>query len=92
MFILLTKEMMNRANAKAQDEKPNCRMIVFGKYEVKGSKGNWYQIQIRADRISGYLVVDCNCDAGEHGNVCYHAASALKLHVAVKEAIETATV
>jgi hypothetical protein len=67
-------------------------MVVFGNYEVKGSRGDNYQITFRCDRISGYLVVDCNCTGGENGNVCYHAASALKLHIAVKDALESATV
>lgn len=88
MFIFLSHLMMVKAEAKAQQVKASARMVTFGNYEVKGSEGTLYQITIRADKLSNYLVVDCNCKGGEHGNICYHAAAALKLHLAVRAAFE----
>jgi hypothetical protein len=64
---------------KAEKLKPESRVVEFGLYEVKGSKGNWYQV--RAGRTDdNQFFVACTCPGSLHNGNCYHASIAFELH------------
>jgi hypothetical protein len=80
MFILQSKDQLEKAIAKAMKTRAKVKFISFGVYQVSGSKGNFYTVVCeRSER--GEKIVKCACKGAEKGLVCYHAASALSLHV-----------
>jgi hypothetical protein len=79
MFVLKGIEQLEKAIAKAKKIRPRVEFVNFGRYQVSGSKG-FYTVICRKDE-RGYKVVDCTCKGAEKGLVCYHAASALSLHI-----------
>lgn len=90
MFILKSKEQLERAINKARSVKPFLRVLSFGCYQVRNSKGNdFYTVLCKRDRL-GNKTVACNCKGGERGLPCYHAASALGIHVVMAEQRQTA--
>lgn len=84
MFILKDEKQIERAVTKARTIKPRVRIIGFGLYEVRGSKGNAYLVRCKRDN-RGYKTVGCNCEGGSKGFVCYHAAAAIGIHVVMAE-------
>jgi hypothetical protein len=82
MFILKSKSQLEKAIEKAMQTRTKVRFIRFGVYAVKGSKGNFYTVECFRDK-RGEKLVKCDCKGAEKGLVCYHAASALALHIAV---------
>jgi hypothetical protein len=81
MFILKGIEQLEKAIAKAKKVRPRVEFDRFGRYRVSGSKGYYTVICRKSD--NGYKTVDCTCKGAEKGLVCYHAAAALSLHVAL---------
>ncbi len=79
MFILKGIEQLEKAIAKAKKLRPHVEFDRFGRYRVFGSKGYYTVICRKSD--NGYKLVECTCKAAEQGLVCYHAASALSLHI-----------
>lgn len=79
MFILKAKDQLNKAIEKARKVRCAVKFLAFGKYSVKGSKG-FYTVVCRKDE-AGNKIVECECKGAERGLVCYHAASALSLHI-----------
>lgn len=80
MFILNSKNQLEKAIEKARKVRTKVRFLSFGCYAVKGAKGNFYTVKCeRAD--NGEKQVICECKGGESGLVCYHAAAALSLHI-----------
>ncbi len=79
MFILKEKSQLERAIAKAKTIRPKVHFVAFGHYQVSGSKGYYTVICKKSD--NGYKTVECTCKGAEKGLVCYHAVSALSLHV-----------
>ena len=79
MFILKSKEQIQKAIERAKANHALVKFVRFGEYLVKGSAGNFYTV--RCERRGSMKVVDCNCVAGTFGSECYHAASALSLHI-----------
>jgi beta-lactamase class D len=79
MFILKSKEQLEKAIAKAMKTRTTVKFIKFGVYAVSGSKGNFYLVECK--KIGNDKQVICECKAGEKNLPCYHAASALSLHV-----------
>ena len=79
MFILKTRDQLEKAIAKAKKVRCAVKFRSFGNYSVKGSTG-FYTVLCRKD-ASGNRIVECECKGAEKGLVCYHAASALSLHV-----------
>ena len=73
MFILKGIDQLTNAIAKAKKIHPRVEFDRFGRYRVSGSKGGYYTVICRK--------VECTCQGGEKGLVCYHAAAALSLHV-----------
>ncbi len=88
MFILKDKTQLERAIAKALKIRPRVAFVRFGHYQVSGSKG-YYTVICRKDQ-RGYKTVACTCKGAEKGLVCYHAASALSLHVGLAKQRQTA--
>jgi hypothetical protein len=88
MFILKGIEQLENAIAKAKKLRPRVEFGSFGHYRVSGSKG-FYTVVCRKDE-RGYKTVACTCKGAEKGLVCYHAASALSLHVGLAKQRQTA--
>ena len=80
MFILKDEKQLERAIAKAKKLRPRVEFGGFGHYRVSGSKGGFYTV-ICKKSDNGYKTVECTCQGGEKGLVCYHAVSALSLHI-----------
>jgi hypothetical protein len=78
MFILTNLNQLEKAATKARTVKPIVRMIQFGLYSVKGSKGNFYTV--KCEKVGNDKVVTCECKGAERGLVCFHSCSALELH------------
>ena len=82
MFILKGIDQLQSAIAKAKKIRPRVEFDRFGRYRVSGSKGGYYTVICRKDD-RGIKAVECACKAGEQGLVCYHAVSALSLHIGI---------
>lgn len=88
MFILKNQQQLDAATEKARARKPRLSVIQFsvtasgcrGVYYVTGRKGDVYSVTCEKNQWERKLV-HCDCAAGERGNVCYHAASAISLHI-----------
>ncbi len=89
MFILENISQLETAIAKALKIRPRVQFVNFGRYQVSGSKG-YYTVVCRKDE-SGQKVVACGCKGAEKGLVCYHAVSALSLHIGLAKQRQTAT-
>ena len=79
----LRKQFQNAAIKCQQLEiKPKVKPLEPGrKYSVAGNQ-NTYILFFRRNRFGG-KIIDCNCRAGIEGMVCYHAAAALAVHIAI---------
>lgn len=77
MFILESKNQLEKAITKAQKIKPVIRMIAFGVYVVKGVTGNY---TVKMERHGNEKRIICDCKGGERGLICYHSTAALELH------------
>ena len=88
MFILTAKAQLEKAIAKAKKVKVLVKFNSFGNYSVKGTKG-FYNVICRKD-AHGNRIVECGCKGASKGLVCYHAASALSLHVGLAKQRQTA--
>ncbi len=80
MFILKDKTQLENAISKAKTIRPQVKFDGFGRYRVSGSKGGYYTV-ICKKSDNGYKTVECTCKGAEKGLVCYHAVSALSLHI-----------
>jgi hypothetical protein len=89
MFILQGIDQLTIAITKAKKIRPRVEYDRFGRYRVSGSKG-YYTVICRKDE-RGYKTVSCTCKGAEKGLVCYHAASALSLHIGLAKQRQTAT-
>lgn len=81
MFILKSAAQLEKAIIKAKKTRAKVKFIAFGVYAVSGSKGNFYTVECK--KIGNEKQVICECLGAEKGLVCYHAVSALALHVAL---------
>ncbi len=91
MFILKGIDQLTNAITKAKKIRPRVEFDRFGRYRVSGSKGGYYTVICRKDE-RGIKAVECTCKGGEKGLVCYHAVSALSLHIGLARQRQTATV
>ncbi len=80
MFILKGIDQLTNAITKAKKIRPRVEFDRFGRYRGSGSNGGYYTVICRKDN-RGIKAVECTCAGGDKGLVCYHAASALSLHV-----------
>ncbi len=88
MFILKGKAQLEKAIAKAKTIRPRVEFDNFGRYRVSGSKGGFYTVICRKSD-NGYKTVECTCKGGTRGLVCYHAVSALSLHIGIARQRQT---
>jgi hypothetical protein len=88
MFILQSAAQLEKAIVKAKKTRATVRFIAFGVYAVSGSKGNFYTVECR--KVGNEKQVICECVGASKGLVCYHAASALSLHVGLCRQRQTA--
>ncbi len=88
MFVLKGIKQLEKAIAKAKKVRPRVEFDRFGRYRVSGSKG-YYTVICRKDE-RGYKTVACTCKGAERGLVCYHAVSALSLHIGLARRQQTA--
>ena len=88
MFILTTKNQLEKAIAEARKVRCSVKFRSFGNYSVKGSTG-FYTVLCRKD-ADGNRVVECECKGAAKGLVCYHSAAALSLHVGLARQRQTA--
>ncbi len=88
MFILQSAAQLEKAIVKAKKTRATVRFISFGVYAVSGSKGNFYTVECR--KVGNEKQVICECVGASKGLVCYHAASALSLHVGLCRQRQTA--
>jgi hypothetical protein len=89
MFILKGISQLEKAIEKAKKIRPRVKFDCFGRYRVSGSRGGYYTVICKRSG-NGYKTVECTCKASERGLVCYHAASALSLHVGLARQRQTA--
>lgn len=89
MFILRDKTQLERAIEKAKKIRPTVKFDCFGRYRVSGSNGGFYTV-ICKRLDNGYKTVECTCKGAEKGLVCYHAVSALSLHIGLAKQRQTA--
>jgi hypothetical protein len=80
MFYLTGIEQLTKAISRAKAYKPRVQMVEFGLYNVTGESGQNYLVDCHRD-AHGRRVVDCNCQGGQRGLVCKHAAAALQAHI-----------
>ena len=78
MFILKSKEQISKAVERAKARHTRVSFSRFGEYIVRGASRDY---MVRCERRDGQKVVDCDCVAGQFGTPCYHAVSALSLHI-----------
>ncbi len=65
---------IERAIAKCRKVKPLVRVLGYGHFSVKGSKGDKYEVRFSGN-AQGELAITCQCQGNlEHGLPCYHAA------------------
>ncbi len=89
MFILKGIEQLEKAIAKAKKVRPRVEFDHFGRYRVSGSKGGFYTVICKKSE-NGYKTVECTCKGAERGLVCFHAVSALSLHIGLARQRKTA--
>lgn len=88
MFILSKKEQLEKAIERAKKIHPFVKFDHFGRYRVSGSKGGYYTV-ICKKSVNGYKTVACTCKGALKGLVCYHAVSALSLHIGLAKQHQT---
>jgi hypothetical protein len=90
MFILESAAQLEKAIIKAKKTRTQVKFIKFGVYSVKGSNG-FYTVKCERG-AHGEKMVSCDCKAGQSVKplVCYHAVSALALHVGLARQRQTA--
>ncbi len=90
MFILENEKQIEKAMQKARKVKPLVKKIEFGKYLVRGSEGNFYEVKCSKNPL-GQKEVDCKCKGGSKGLVCYHSISVLGLHIVLASQKQSVT-
>lgn len=82
MYIIKNKTQLEKAIVKAKQIRTKVKFITFGKYEVKGTKGNFYMVKCEKT-ANGEKQVSCECLGASKGLVCWHSAAALSLHIGI---------
>jgi hypothetical protein len=91
MFILKGIDQLSNAISKAKKIRPFVKFDHFGCYRVSGSRGGYYTV-ICKKSDNDYKTVECTCRGAEKGLVCYHAVSALSLHIGLAKQRQTVTI
>lgn len=80
-MIELHLDKMSNAIAKARRVRNHVRMIAWRRYEVRTPENHVYIVSF--DTRDGKHFASCTCAAGAHDQECFHAASAIVLHLAI---------
>lgn len=80
MYIIQNKTQLEKAINKAKAVRTKVKYIAFGKYSVRGTKGNFYTVKCERT-ANGEKQVICECLGASKGLVCWHSAAALSLHI-----------
>jgi hypothetical protein len=70
---------MKKAANRAMAKRPTVKVLAFRLYQVTNCEGKAYNVAFHAE--NGKRLAQCTCPAGESGQLCYHVASALPLHI-----------
>lgn len=89
MFILESKAQLEKAITKAKKTRTTVKFISFGVYKVSGSN-RFYTVECKRNE-RGEKIVSCECLGAVKGLVCYHAASALSLHIGLAKQRQATT-
>lgn len=89
MFYLKTKredvrKQFRNASVKCHrlEIKPKVQILTPGcSYAVIGNENKYTLFFLRDENNRPFI--DCNCKAGENGQVCYHAAAAYAVHIGI---------
>jgi len=74
------------ATANARDLKPRVKVLDFGKFEVRGRRGDLYIVTFHVSP-EGDHGFDCDCPAHtKGGRACYHVAACLPLYLGQQRA------
>lgn len=80
MIQLRTADQLTNAITKARAVKPFVRVNCFGSYDVRNKEtGATYNVVCL--KREGKRFAHCTCKAGSRGQVCYHVASAVSIHL-----------
>jgi hypothetical protein len=60
---------------------PHARVIAFGRYQVQGSHGSYYNVTSRD--FEGTLLLECECPMYRRNLICSHSLAAATLHSAL---------
>lgn len=60
---------------------PHARVIAFGRYQVQGSHGGYYNVACR--EFEGTLMLECECPMYRRNLICSHSLAAATLHSAL---------
>src|SRR5262245_4813077 len=83
-MIKLESNKMQRAIERAKAVRPRVTVISADDrtYSVSGSKGNAYTVKFVV--VNGLRLAECDCKAGQAGQLCYHVAGAAQVNVMVQ--------
>lgn len=68
---------LSQAIDRARSLHPKVKCVVFGLYEVTGSRGNTYLVRCWKEQSGKYI--DCSCKTRD-GVACKHGMAAIPLH------------
>ena len=83
MIILENLTQMQAAIERAKKKKPQIFLLVYGTYEVTGSKNDIYQVNCRIND-AGQKLCYCTCEdrfPRQPNTACYHIAAVVGLHI-----------
>jgi hypothetical protein len=60
---------------------PHARVIAFGRYQVQGSHGSYYNVA--SHEFEGTLMLECECPMYRRNLICSHSLAAATLHSAL---------
>jgi len=72
---------MQKAIERARTIRPRVRVISAAErtYSVRGSSGSAYTVKFVV--VNGLKLAECDCKAGQAGQLCYHVAGAAQVNV-----------
>lgn len=82
---------LDKANAKAMKLNPPLKVVGFGHYEVRGTKGDWYTVRCwseeKEDGVARFVSCTCiNAGVRKADFTCYHMAPAVGVHMLLAQA------
>lgn len=85
MIELKRNEAMNRAIARAKNERPKVKPVDVAKrvYTVTGSKGDKYTVRFAVS--NGKKFASCDCKGGQAGMICKHVAAAAAVNIGLQK-------